>query len=44
MFIKRVYEMDLPACPECGGKMRVIAFIEPRELAFVDEATFWATF
>jgi hypothetical protein len=91
MLIKRVYEIDPLCCPECGGQMQVIAFIEPpqgdviekilrhcglwcpssprapparegwvhdpdgnwesdsasqepRELTFVDEATFWATF
>jgi len=91
MLIKRVYEIDPMACPECGGVMKVAAFIEPpqgnviekilrhcglwcpasprappagdlrvhdpdgnwesdlayqepRELTFVDEATFWATF
>ena len=91
MLIKRVYEVDPLACPECDGEMKVIAFIEPpqgeviekilrhcglwcpasprapppgdlrvhdpdgdwesdsasqepRELTFVDEDTFWATF
>jgi ribosomal protein S27E len=91
MLIKRVYEIDPLACPECGSQMKVVAFIEPpqadviekilrhcglwrpssprappsgdgwvrdpdgdadshaasdepRELTFVDEATFWATF
>ena len=92
MLIKRVYEIDPLSCPECGGQMKVIAFIEPpqgaviekilrhcglwndatprpppaadgwvhdpdgdadsqgassdepRELTYVDEATFWATF
>jgi hypothetical protein len=88
MLIKRVYEIDPLACPECGGQMKVVAFIEPpqgdvienilrhcglwcpssprapptedswvhgpdgdsaasdepRELTFVDETTFWATF
>jgi hypothetical protein len=29
MLIKRVYEMDPLACPRCGGRMKVIAFIEP---------------
>ncbi len=29
MLIKRVYEIDPLACPECGGRMQVIAFIEP---------------
>jgi hypothetical protein len=90
MPIKRVFEFDPLACPECGGQLKVVAFIEPpqgdviekilrhcglwclashrappagdlhvhdpdgnwesdsasqepRELTFVDEATFWAT-
>jgi hypothetical protein len=29
MLIKRVYELDPLACPECGGVMKVVAFIEP---------------
>ena len=29
MLIKRVYELDPLACPECGGQMKVVAFIEP---------------
>ena len=29
MLIKRVYEIDPLACPECGGQMKVVAFIEP---------------
>ena len=29
MLIKRVYEIDRLPCPECGGQMKVIAFIEP---------------
>ena len=29
MLIKRVYEIDPLACPECGGVMKVVAFIEP---------------
>jgi hypothetical protein len=91
LLIKRVYEIDPLACPECGGAMKVVAFLEPpqadvietilrhcglwcpssrraplagdlevydsdgnwesdsasqqpRELTFVDEATFWTTF
>ena len=29
MLIKRVYEIDPLSCPECGGQMKVVAFIEP---------------
>lgn len=29
MLIQRVYEVDPLACPQCGGQMKVIAFIEP---------------
>jgi putative transposase len=29
MLIKRVYEVDPLGCPRCGGRMKVIAFIEP---------------
>ena len=30
MLIKRLYEIDQLACPECGGQMKVVAFLEPR--------------
>ena len=30
MLIKRVYEVDPLCCPECGGEMKVVSFIEPR--------------
>ena len=29
MLIKRVYEVDPLSCPQCGGAMQVVAFIEP---------------
>ena len=29
MLIKRVYEVDPLSCPQCGGQMKVVAFIEP---------------
>ena len=29
MLIKRVYEVDPLSCPQCGGQMQVVAFIEP---------------
>jgi hypothetical protein len=29
MLIKRVYEIDPLSCPQCGGQMKVISFIEP---------------
>jgi hypothetical protein len=29
MLIKRVYEIDPLSCPKCGGRLKVIAFIEP---------------
>jgi len=28
MLIKRVYEIDPLCCPQCGGTMKVVAFIE----------------
>ena len=30
MLIKRIYEVDPLSCPECGGQMKVVSFIEPR--------------
>ena len=29
MLIQRVYEVDPLCCPECGGQMQVVSFIEP---------------
>ena len=29
MLIKRVYEVDPLCCPQCGGQMKVVAFLEP---------------
>ena len=29
MLIKRIYQVDPLCCPECGGEMKVVAFIEP---------------
>ena len=29
MLIKRVYEVDPLSCPECGGQMQVVSFLEP---------------
>ena len=31
MLIKRVYEVDPLACPSCGGRMKIIGFIECRQ-------------
>ena len=30
--IKQVYEVDPLICPRCGGAMRILAFIEQREV------------
>jgi len=35
--IKRVYEVDPLLCPKCGGKMRIVAFIERRSQPTVVE-------
>jgi hypothetical protein len=37
VLIKRVYEVDPLSCPECGGQMQVVSFIEPPQ-ADVSEA------
>jgi hypothetical protein len=31
--IRRVYEVDPLRCPHCGGRMKIIAFLEPRDQA-----------
>ena len=36
MLIKRVYEVDPLTCPECGGRMKVISFIEPPQGAVIE--------
>ena len=37
MLIKRVYEVDPLACPQCGGAMELIAFIEPPQGAVIEK-------
>ena len=36
MLIKRVYEVDPLSCPECGGQMQVISFIEPPQADVIE--------
>lgn len=36
MLIKRVYEVDPLCCPECGGQMKVVAFIEPPQADVIE--------
>ena len=33
--IKKVYEIDPLVCPKCGGRMRIISFIEKRDRAAI---------
>ena len=37
MLIKRVYEVDPLLCPQCGGQMKVIAFIEPPQQEVIEK-------
>ena len=37
MLIKRVYEFDPLICPECGGQMKVVAFIEPPQADVIEK-------
>lgn len=37
MLIKRVYEVDPLCCPECGGPMQVVSFIEPPQADVIEE-------
>ena len=37
MLIQRVYEIDPLACPECGGPMKVVAFIEPPQADVIEK-------
>jgi len=36
MLIKRVYEVDPLCCPECGGQMKVISFIERNQREVIE--------
>ena len=36
MLIKRVYEVDPLCCPECGGQMKVVSFIEPPQADVIE--------
>jgi hypothetical protein len=35
MLIKRIYQADPLLCPQCGGTMKIIAFIEARNADLV---------
>ncbi|MCY2990064.1 MAG: hypothetical protein NTY19_19650 [Planctomycetota bacterium] len=37
MLIKRVYEIDPLSCPECGGQMKVVAFLEPPQADVIEK-------
>jgi len=37
MLIKRVYEVDPLACPTCGGRLKVLAFIEPPQAEVIEK-------
>ncbi|MDA1143175.1 MAG: transposase, partial [Planctomycetota bacterium] len=36
MLIKRIYEVDPLSCPECGGQMKVVSFIEPPQAEVIE--------
>ena len=37
MLIKRIYEVDPLACPQCGGVMKVVAFIGPSQAQVIEK-------
>ena len=37
MLIKRVYEIDPMACPQCGGEMKIISFIAPPQNEVIEK-------
>lgn len=37
MLIKGVYEVDPLSCPECGGQMKVVSFIEPPQSDVIEK-------
>jgi hypothetical protein len=36
MLIKRVFEVDPFDCPHCGGRMKIISFIERRQQELIE--------
>ena len=36
MLIKRIYEVDPLSCPECGGQMKVVSFMEPPQADVIE--------
>ena len=44
MLIQRVYQVDPLTCPKCGGRMKIIAFIEAHQDAVIatHSAALWA--
>ncbi len=37
MLIKRVYEIDPMVCPQCGGEMNIVSFIDPPQEAVIEK-------
>ena len=37
MLIQRVYEVDPLECPECGGQMKVVSFLEPPQADVIEK-------
>ena len=37
MLIKRIYQVDPLVCPQCGGAMKVVAFIEPTQVEVIEK-------
>ena len=37
MLIKRIYEVDPLICPQCGGQMKVVAFIKPPQSEVIEK-------
>ena len=36
-FIKKVYEIDPLACPQCGATMKVVGFIDPPQREVIEK-------
>ena len=37
MLIKRVYEVDPLCCPQCGGQMKIVTFLEPPQREVIEK-------
>ncbi len=37
MLLKKVFEIDPMACPQCGGEMKLVSFIDPPQEVVIEK-------